>query len=337
LKIRIPKCAAGKANRIVKIRNPGIPDKWTEATLVAVTAPDGVFDGHYVFVEAVTERVQAEEAERETHARLQAVLSASTQVSIIAVDLARIIRVFNSGAELMTGYSAEEVIGVETARLFHDPTEMEARFAEISRQYATTIEPFEAFTFVPLRDGFEEREWTFICEDGRRKPVSLTVSPACDHRGALTGYLGLAVDITQRRSNEINLESAKEEAEAANRGKSEFLARMSHEISTPMNAIMGMADLLWETNLTPQQREYTSIFRTSAERLIGILNKVLDLSKIDAGRLPWIWCHLSCGLPCNSLLICWVKPARVLHSISRFGNTPPGGSWETRIGSSRCW
>jgi PAS domain S-box-containing protein len=281
--------AVGRATRIVKMQRPGnaVPQNailWIQATLVAVTDSKGAFVGHYVFIEDVTERVRAEEREREAHARLEGVLSAATQISIIAVDLNRFIRVFNSGAERLLGYSASELVGRETPRLFHDAGEMEARAAELCSQYGTTIDPFEVFTFIPLRDGFEEREWTVVCKNGLRKLVSLTVTPAYDHAGALTGYLGLALDITQRKLNEITLRRAKEEAEAANRGKSEFLARMSHEIRTPMNAILGMADLLWETNLTPEQREYTAIFRSSADSLIGILNDILDLSKIEAGR-----------------------------------------------------
>ena len=193
---------------------------------------------------------------------------------------------FNSAAERLLGYRADEVVGRETPLLIHDPKELADRAVELGRELGRAIDPGIEALLARARMGFkDDRDWTLIRRDGTRVPVRLTITELRDEAGTLTGFLGSAVDLTDRREAEAAMREAKEAAEAANRAKSEFLATMSHEIRTPMNGVIGMTDLLQQTALTDRQRELTESIGNSASALLDVINDVLDFSRVEAGKL----------------------------------------------------
>jgi len=145
-------------------------------------------------------------------------------------------------------------------------------------------------TFPSLREAFEARrqfrvEYRLRRADGAYRWILSTGSPRFAPDGTFLGYIGTGIDITERRNAEADLARARDQALEGTRLKSEFLANMSHEIRTPMNGIFGMTDFLLDTPLTPEQREYLGTLRRCAEGLLALVNDILDLSRIEAGKL----------------------------------------------------
>ena len=128
-------------------------------------------------------------------------------------------------------------------------------------------------------------EYRFLRGDGQYSYVLDRGYVMRDSSGRAVRMIGAMMDITARKQVERETQLAKEAAEAASRAKSEFVANMSHEIRTPMNGVLGMTDLLLDTELDPEQREYAGMVRTSAESLLTIINDILNFSKIEAGKL----------------------------------------------------
>ncbi|NWA26820.1 PAS domain S-box protein [Pseudomonas gingeri] len=156
---------------------------------------------------SLEEQVVARTSElRRINLLFSSVLRSASEVSIIATDLGGVISVFNEGAERMLGYRAEEVVGKTTPVIFHVEQEVIDHGLELSAEYKQAIEGFRIFAHKPEFEQSETREWTYVRKNGSQVPITLVVTSLRDDEGQLAGYLGIAVDITQRKAAENQLE-----------------------------------------------------------------------------------------------------------------------------------
>ena len=148
---------------------------------------------------------QPEKDRAKAYLRFQDLLNASSQVSIIATDSDGLITTFNTGAERMLGYSAEEVVGRQSPGIFHLESEIVAYGKELTAEFGRPIEGFEVFVARARRGGHDERLWTYVRKDGTRLTVSLAVTAVKNAAGDITGLLGVALDVSDRVRTEKEL------------------------------------------------------------------------------------------------------------------------------------
>jgi len=365
----------------------------------------------------VTELVSAQRAVKTAEDRLTSIIEAAREFSIIAANRNGEIDVFSAGAERLLGYTRTDMLG-KTPALFHDEEEVAEEGRRLSKKLGYEVTGFDVFVAEARGGSAVSREWTYIRKDGRRVPVNLTVTAVYDASGNITGYLGVArnisrqkaveneirathsvleqqialaqqmrdefeslfelapgamlvvdgegylvnansrahqmlgcdhtmlgrsitaylpdfthfqepspelrtehkeeeclavrtdgsrfealleysplllngvvhtivniYDISQQKEAERVLQRSRDLAESANRAKTEFLANMSHEIRTPLNAVLGAAQLLNYSALDARQVKHVGMILASGKALLALLNDVLDVSKIEAGKM----------------------------------------------------
>jgi PAS domain S-box-containing protein len=229
--------------------------------------------------------------ERAARSFVEAVLEAATATVIVGTDLEGVITLFNRGAENVLGYQASELVGHRDWSALHDAEQI----AGVARDLG--IEPGFEVLVHRVRGGAstETRDWTCLRKDGTRLTVSLTVSGIRDAGGHLTGYLGVAEDVTLRRQAEVALQvaldrerQAVEELTALDRTKSDFVSSVSHELRTPLASVLGYAEMLEDGAagaLTEHQLELVSRVDRNGRRLLSLIEDLLLNSRIEAGRL----------------------------------------------------
>jgi two-component system, sensor histidine kinase and response regulator len=259
-KLRAGKFQSGEFKRVAKDGR----DVWITASYNPIFDKNGVITKVVKFATDVTLRKEAEEELRE-----KANLLDLSHDTIMMRDLGGKILFWNKGAEEMYGYSKERALGsiahILLGTIFPKPlAEIETEFFEKDRW---------------------EGELEHTLQDGTRIVVASRWILQRDENGLPVGVMESNNDITSLKQAEEASKRAMVEAEVANRSKSEFLANMSHEIRTPVNAITGMAHLALRANPDARQRTYLTKIDIAARRLLGIMNDILDVSKIEAGKL----------------------------------------------------
>ena len=249
----------------------------------------------------ITARKEAEEALLKAGALQRAIFN-SANFSSIATDAKGVIQIFNVGAERMLGYTAAEVMNKITPADISDPQEVIERAAALSLELGTTITPgFEALVFKASRGIEDIYELTYIRKDGSRFPAVVSVTALRDAKDVIIGYLLIGTDNTARKLVEAErerldrvlqdqnaeLERAKLAAEKSNLAKSDFLSSMSHELRSPLNAILGFAQLMESDSPppTPSQKESIDQILQGGWHLLKLINEILDLARIESGRL----------------------------------------------------
>jgi len=193
-----------------------------------------------------------------------------SRLAVVITGPDRRVEYVNSGLCAITGWRREEILG--------QPVRMLA-------SGETTDEQFQDI-FAAVASGRTWRgETVNRRRDGATYPARCVAAPLHGRAGRLRHIITVIEDVTERKQGEAALSYAKERAESGDRAKEQFLAMMSHEFRTPLNGIIGFTDLLLDTPLTPEQREFVATIRNGGESLLQLTDDVLDYSMLDAGRL----------------------------------------------------
>jgi two-component system, sensor histidine kinase len=219
----------------------------------------------------ITSRKQAEEALKKSESRHRAVVETATD-AIVSIDQKGNVLYWNKAAETMFGYRAEDIVGQNMWML------MPSKFHE---QHTVGLDRVVTTGRTSILG--KTSEGTGLRKDGSEFPLELSVAQ-WKARG-LSFFTAIIRDVTLQKKITEDLVSTKEKAESANRAKSEFLATMSHEIRTPLNGVLGMIQILQQTQLDSDQQECLEVAFNSGKNLLRIIGDILDIARIESGKM----------------------------------------------------
>jgi PAS domain S-box-containing protein len=252
---------------------------WANVVITALRDANGQLVGFAKVTRDLTERRRAEEQLRVSEERFRVLIQSVKDYGIFMLDPDGRVASWNEGARRIKGYDAEDILGRHFS-VFYPAEARESGFPDYELEVAREV------------GRFEDEGWR-VRKDGSQFWANVVITALFADDGTLIGFAKVTRDLTERReAQQREVEDARRlaEVDAANRAKTGFLAAMSHELRTPLNAIAGYAQLMQEGiggPVSEQQAEYLSRIRASQQHLLGIVNDLLNYSRVEAGEVTY--------------------------------------------------
>lgn len=210
---------------------------------------------------------------------LRILLQSATHISIISTTVDGIITHFNKGAEILLGYSAEEMILKQTPELIHVKEEVIEHGNYLSEKFNRNIQGFDAFVELARQGNFESKEWTYVRKDGSKFPVQLVVTSVKNNNGEITGFLGIATDISELKQTQASLLSSMEHITYQNQKLLDFTYIASHNLKTHTRNINMLLQLMDSKEKAEDKKEISDMVKSQARSLydtIQSLNEIIQ-------------------------------------------------------------
>ncbi|SIT93486.1 PAS domain S-box protein [Pontibacter indicus] len=243
------------------------PESWREVYLNPIYLEDGSFEEISGIALDITDKKRSQLALAQSEVKFRSIFE-SFQDVYYRTTMSGAFELVSPSVYSLLGYNEKEVQRMSSERL-----------------YANAADRAQVKERVLEQESIRDYEIEMICKDGSTKTVLLDARLTYDQEGNPAGMEGVLRDVSELKRTQVALLKAKEEAENSLKVKTQFLANMSHELRTPMNGIIGMIDLLSQIVNDEEQKEYIDTLRKSSDALLAILNDILDLSKMQAGKL----------------------------------------------------